>query len=167
MSRALGAAFLSHQVEQLEKTVSNGGNNYNSWRDRDRDYRRLSPPGGVIISGTSPTNSAKRGPAKPGKKKNTHDFVVERRERREARKSAEGRPSGEEIRAITTGGVGSGWAKGPKENDKDADVVVVDASVLVHALHQVKKWCKEGREEVIIIPLEGTQLFVALHPSTY
>lgn len=38
---------------------------------------------------------------------------------------------------------------------KDADIVVVDASVLIHALYQVKKWCRDGREEVIIIPLEG------------
>jgi hypothetical protein len=39
--------------------------------------------------------------------------------------------------------------------EKDADVVVVDASVLVHALYQVKKWCKDGRQEKIIVPLEG------------
>jgi hypothetical protein len=39
--------------------------------------------------------------------------------------------------------------------EKDADIVVVDASVLVHALYQVKKWCKEGRQEKIIVPLEG------------
>jgi len=39
--------------------------------------------------------------------------------------------------------------------DKDADIVVVDASVLVHALHQVKKWCRDGRDEIIIVPLEG------------
>ena len=41
------------------------------------------------------------------------------------------------------------------DKDKDADVVVVDASVLVHALHQVKRWCRDGREEVVIVPLEG------------
>ena len=39
--------------------------------------------------------------------------------------------------------------------EKDADVVIVDASVLVHALPQVKKWCRDGREEVVIVPLEG------------
>jgi hypothetical protein len=39
--------------------------------------------------------------------------------------------------------------------DKDADIVVVDASVLVHALHQVKKWCRDGRDEIVIVPLEG------------
>jgi hypothetical protein len=41
------------------------------------------------------------------------------------------------------------------EEEKDADVVVVDASVLVHALHQVKRWCRDGREEIVIVPLEG------------
>lgn len=44
---------------------------------------------------------------------------------------------------------------GLKGLEKDADVVVVDASVLVHALSQLKKWCKDGRPEVILIPLEG------------
>lgn len=39
--------------------------------------------------------------------------------------------------------------------EKDGDVIVVDASVLVHALYQVRKWCREGREEIIIVPLEG------------
>lgn len=39
--------------------------------------------------------------------------------------------------------------------EKDADVIVVDASVLVHALYQVKKWCRDGREEILIVPLEG------------
>ncbi|KAG1891639.1 uncharacterized protein F5891DRAFT_1211213 [Suillus fuscotomentosus] len=38
--------------------------------------------------------------------------------------------------------------------DKDADIVVVNASVLVHALHQVKKWCRDGRDEIVIVPLE-------------
>ena len=44
-----------------------------------------------------------------------------------------------------------------ERNEKDADIVVVDASVLIHALGQVKKWCREGREEIIIAPLEGTR----------
>lgn len=51
---------------------------------------------------------------------------------------------------------------GGKPVVKDADVVVVDASVLVHALGRVKKWCREGRGEVIIVPLEGKFLFLLL-----
>lgn len=50
----------------------------------------------------------------------------------------------------------------PKRGEKDADIVVVDSSVLVNALYQVKKWCKEGRKEVIIIPLEGGSIIVRL-----
>lgn len=44
---------------------------------------------------------------------------------------------------------------------KDADIVVVDASVLVHALYKVKQWCRDGREEIIIVPLEGA----TTHPN--
>lgn len=39
--------------------------------------------------------------------------------------------------------------------EKDADVIVVDASVLVNALGQLKKWCRDGQEEIVIVPLEG------------
>jgi len=51
------------------------------------------------------------------------------------------------------------------KEDKDADVVVVDASVLVHALYQVKKWCRDGREEIVIVPLEGTMPHPSIHLS--
>jgi hypothetical protein len=44
---------------------------------------------------------------------------------------------------------------GGNRGDKDADIVVIDASVLVHALYQVKKWCRDGRKEILIVPLEG------------
>ncbi|KAI5114957.1 hypothetical protein M0805_001142, partial [Coniferiporia weirii] len=42
--------------------------------------------------------------------------------------------------------------------EKVADVVVVDASVLVHALDQLKTWCGKGREEVVVVPLENASL---------
>lgn len=42
---------------------------------------------------------------------------------------------------------------------KDANVVVVDASVLVHALGQLKAWCRNNREEIVIVPLEGMHAF--------
>lgn len=42
-----------------------------------------------------------------------------------------------------------------ERDQKDADIVIVDASVLVNALGQIKKWCREGREEIVIIPLEA------------
>ena len=42
-----------------------------------------------------------------------------------------------------------------EREEKDADIVVVDVSVLVHGISHLKKWCREGRQEVVIIPLEG------------
>ena len=113
MSRALGAAYLSHQVEQLEKTV-----NSTNWRDRKMPTGPASPP---AVRRAQNTPNVKVAP-----KKKTGEVQIETR-----RKSPE------------------------VESKKDADIVVVDASVLVHALYKVKKWCKAGQEEVVIIPLEG------------
>lgn len=119
MSRALGAAFLNHQVEQLEKTVN--GPASGNWRDRKIATNNNSP--GANRRGAQATTVAK-GPA-PQRKKGTGEVVG-------TRKSAEG-----------------------DRKDKDADVVVVDASVLIYALYQVKKWCRDGRQEILIVPLEG------------
>jgi hypothetical protein len=134
MSRALGAAFLNHQVEQLEKSVTNGAGG--NWRDRRQSQAdHASPNGrGANERGTKRSPHAQGG--KPLRKKGG-DAVEKEREKNEVKT---GRRSVEE----------------PKE--KDADVVVVDSSVLVNALYQVKKWCKEGREEVLIVPLEGTYI---------
>jgi hypothetical protein len=138
MSRALGAAFLNHQVEQLEKSVGNGPTSGN-WRDRERglDSRQGHTPG--VLYNT--TTGAKPKP----KKKHVAEVNSEKKDKRE--KGRDGRLSGEGRRSS------EGTRKGEKE--KDADVVVVDASVLVHALYQVKKWCRDGRNEVLIVPLEG------------
>jgi hypothetical protein len=135
MSRALGAAFLSHQVEQLEKSVSaphNHNSNSNSngnWRDRQRPHPQPStdskrgqlPIGGIRITTTQPHQQ--------------HQYQ-------------------QKERPATTKKRGSEDAK--KANTKEADVIVVDASVLVNALGQIKKWCRDGQEEIIIVPLEGT-----------
>jgi hypothetical protein len=136
MSRALGAAFLNHQVEQLEKSVGNGPTSGN-WRDRERglDSRQGHTPG--VLYNT--TTGAKPKP----KKKHAAEANSEKKDKREKG----GRLSGESRRSS------EGTRKGEKQ--KDADVVVVDASVLVHALYQVKKWCRDGRDEVLIVPLEG------------
>ncbi|TFY60212.1 hypothetical protein EVJ58_g5290 [Rhodofomes roseus] len=97
MSRALGAAFLNHQVQQLEKTATT----------------RASAPRGA--------------PAKPARKRDGETTEIDEEKGRQ----------------------GGGKA------EKDADIIVVDASVLVHAIHQVKKWCRDGREEIVIVPLEA------------
>ncbi|KAI0739868.1 hypothetical protein C8Q80DRAFT_200443 [Daedaleopsis nitida] len=134
MSRALGAAFLNHQVEQLEKSVHSGGN----WRER-----------------RTPDNwrgggETKRGFTGPKVIKKRSDEGVEERPRqtdsqwgeRDERRSEDGK------------------------GHKDADVVVVDASVLVHGLYHLKKWCREGREEVVIIPLEALNTLDLLKKGT-
>ncbi|KNZ80301.1 hypothetical protein J132_06417 [Termitomyces sp. J132] len=120
MSRALGAAFLNHQVEQLEKSVA-------SARGTGRDIGL-----GVSAVKIQPQSQSQD---------------VRRRE-----KEKEGERVKEE--------------KKEKENMKDADVVVVDASVLVHALYQLKKWCRDGREEVIIVPLEALNTLDLLKKGT-
>jgi len=52
------------------------------------------------------------------------------------------------------------------KGDKDADIIVVDASVLVHALYQVKKWCRDGRKEILIVPLEALNTLDLLKKGT-
>lgn len=133
MSRALGAAFLSHQVEQLEKSVTHGPASGN-WRDRRQPQAELGQGNRRSVINHAPKQRAPSG-NRPVKKpiaetiKETEHSAV---------KSQKPRKSNEELR----GG-------------KDADIIVVDASVLVHALHQVKKWCRDGRDEIVIVPLEG------------
>jgi hypothetical protein len=136
MSRALGAAFLNHKVEQLEKTVTGTGSG--NWRDRRHPQAHGSAPNGVIRRGPA-TTGAKGAPRKTGEPtvtptRGTLD------QHRGPRTSPPHRRKSEE------------------EDRKDADIVVVDASVLVHALYKVKKWAREGREEIVIVPLEGQLL---------
>lgn len=138
MSRALGAAFLNHQVEQLEKSVTNQAG-VGNWRDRRQSADHPNPNGRGVNE---------HGPKRPpqgGKhnRKMTSEVVERDRDKSEV---TSGRRSVEE----------------PKSGEKDADIVVVDSSVLVNALYQVKKWCKEGRKEVVIIPLEGGSIIVRL-----
>jgi hypothetical protein len=147
MSKALGAAFLTHQVEQLEKTVSAApprrspsrsyNNNANgNWRDRQRPHppppsdskRGQLPIGGIKIT-TNPTTST----ASNHQQKERHVASAKKRGAEDTRKTP---------------------------NVKQADVIVVDASVLVNALGQVKKWCRDGQQEIIIVPLEGA-LFIS------
>jgi hypothetical protein len=141
MSRALGAAFLNHQVEQLEKSVSNAPIP-GSWRDRrqgsdhNNNNNSNNSTGG---RGLNRDNNSRRPPPTSGvrvaRKKAGESMERERTDPKHRRRLSDDQRGG---------GV-----------EKDADVVVVDASVLVHALYQVKKWCKEGRQETVIVPLEG------------
>ncbi|KAF9220607.1 hypothetical protein BS17DRAFT_797602 [Gyrodon lividus] len=150
MSRALGAAFLSHQVEQLEKSVTRGPASGN-WRDRRQPQAELGVTNGnANRRGNAISHGVKQRPT-PGHKSAKKEHTEREREHGEARHREKEQPrrSSEEA-----GG------------EKDADLVVVDASVLVHALHQVKKWCREGREEIVIVPLEALNTLDLLKKGT-
>ena len=128
MSRALGAAFLSHQVEQLEKSVNNRIPGTTNWRDRRVPH---SDQGG--------RNSSE-------KHHNLSGAVTSRR--------ASGSPPKQRIDdKPPRDSPDQKYKRG--QDTKDADVVVLDTSVLIHALGQLKKWSRDGREEIIIVPLEG------------
>ncbi|KAI1788234.1 hypothetical protein LXA43DRAFT_649191 [Ganoderma leucocontextum] len=138
MSRALGAAFLNHQVEQLEKSVHTAGN----WRERRSPDNWRAGAGETKRSFAGPKVIQKRRedsvdgrPRQPSPKTE--------REHERSRRSEEG--------------------KGPH---KDADVVVVDATVLIHGLYHLKKWCRDGREEVVIVPLEALNTLDLLKKGT-
>lgn len=132
MSRALGAAFLNHQVEQLEKSVHTGGN----WRERrtPQDNWR----GAETKKSTGPKVIKKRSDEGVDERRRAQETQREQRERR----SEDGK------------------------GQKDADIVVLDASVLVHGLYHLKRWSREGREEVVIIPLEGEDWFTLVAPCS-
>ncbi|KAK7047599.1 hypothetical protein VNI00_006367 [Paramarasmius palmivorus] len=134
MSRALGAAFLNHQVEQLEKSVSNSAASGN-WRDRK--YTQ------AAYNGYTTASTNRRPPNAPSKpvnvtRKKGGDIQVVPKER-------------EATRSFDAGN----RRKSEEAVEKDADIIIVDASVLIHALNQVKKWSRNGRGEVVIVPLEG------------
>jgi len=133
MSRALGAAFLSHQVEQLEKSVSaprnHNSNSNDNWRDRQRPHPQ-------------PSNDSKRGQLPIGGIRITTTQPHQQHQHQQKERPATAKRRGSEDTK--------------KTSTKEADVIVVDASVLVNALGQVKKWCRDGQEEIIIVPLEGT-----------
>ncbi|KAF8152549.1 hypothetical protein B0H34DRAFT_677853 [Crassisporium funariophilum] len=157
MSRALGAAFLNHQVEQLEKSVSSNGPASGNWRDRKYPGNSFPPlsPGG-----------AKRGPNSPGikvaaqrKKAGGEVQAVAGRERQVVKDK-------DFDRGVTSSQSARRRSAEEEKTDKDADVVVVDASVLIHALYQVKRWCRDGREEVVIVPLEALNTLDLLKKGT-
>ncbi|KAG6830084.1 hypothetical protein H0H87_009297 [Tephrocybe sp. NHM501043] len=160
MSRALGAAFLNHQVEQLEKSVSGTtGPASGNWR------RRQSPPAGTTVV----NGNAKQPPMAPGIK------VASRRPGEESQAARKARAPGRDPNAgiiriqpqdVQRKSKDEERAKECRRDDKDADVVVVDASVLVHALYQLKRWCREGREEIIIVPLEALNTLDLLKKGT-
>lgn len=132
MSRALGAAFLSHQVEQLEKSISSNGPTSGNWRDR-----KYPATGGAKRSPNSPAVKI------PRAKVETKTILTTKERDKNFGRNTSTSPSARR-------------ASAEDKREKDADIIVVDASVLIHALYQVKKWCRDGRQEIVIVPLEGT-----------
>jgi hypothetical protein len=135
MSRALGAAFLSHQVAELETRV-----------------------GGMDIAGSSRGNPRGRGRGRGehrgrgrGRGRGTH---IQRQSFSEA---------DDDLRSSTELNMPRSPPP-PAEREKRtlAQVIVLDSSVLVHALNQVKRWCKEDRKEVLVVPLEGAHSSLVL-----
>lgn len=145
MSKALGAAFLNHRVEQLEQTVKTAPAPGGADR-RERD-RRPSP----VDSGARGRGGARRG-GNAASAGGGHLIRPRSGAGRPRSGEVDGRPSKEQER----GSDGEERARGVET--KDADIVIVDASVLVHALGQLKVWCRHKREEIIVIPLEGELL---------
>ncbi|KAF9003054.1 hypothetical protein BDQ17DRAFT_1356560 [Cyathus striatus] len=149
MSRALGAAFLNHQVEQLEKTGGTGN-----------AYTQL-PPGAAAKRGGGPNHAGIK-VAPRGKKAAEPPSLALARDRAPVREREPERNVRNETRDVA----GRRRSSEEARPTKDADVVVVDASVLVHALYQVKKWCREGREEILIVPLEALNTLDLLKKGT-
>ena len=130
LSRALGAVYLSHKVQQLEKTVNGSRREYG--RDRDRGTSPTKELNRSSVNGRGPTRRGGPGNnAKARTQRGSGDMHIE------SEKS-----DADEKHKI-------------EKHVKDADVVVVDASVLVHALGQLKAWCRKDRKEIVLVPLEG------------
>ncbi|TDL23371.1 hypothetical protein BD410DRAFT_787181 [Rickenella mellea] len=138
MSRALGAAFLSHQVEQLEKTVMTTPNRTDRLPISGADGGGRGRGGGRARgNGGRGRNSRARGRNDDHRDENTADASE----------------------------------KNPDQDDKDpsakdAELVVIDASVLVNAIGQVQKWCRNKREEVLVVPLEALNTLDRLKKGT-
>lgn len=156
MSRALGAAFLNHQVEQLEKSVSANSPSNGNWRDRKQT------PNSQY---NTPPQYHKHTPMAPGIKivhrKKGNEVSAPLVQEKTAVKEIHSHklPVAEPVSSKTMGHKGD-------QGDKDADIIVVDASVLVHALYQLKKWSRDGRKEIIIVPLEALNTLDLLKKGT-
>ncbi len=130
MSRALGTAFLSHQVAQLElendgnSKIKGGSNGGGAWTNY---HRGVGGGGGGRRSTPTPS-----------------------------RRSTDVKSPDNTISPPTL------LKPLPKETGKEADRIVVDASVLIHGLGRVRAWCRDSSSSILIVPLEGLSHYFPL-----
>ncbi|KIY43204.1 hypothetical protein FISHEDRAFT_78707 [Fistulina hepatica ATCC 64428] len=131
MSRALGAAFLNHQVEQLEKSVE--GN----WRERAAKIKSSDFRSGNGRAGDDGFDNTRPRRGNRGSKKGGHEKNRDRQTKR-----SNGRASAEEDIPL------------PPDETR---IVVIDVSLLIHSLPLVKRWATSKDKEafVLVIPLEA------------
>lgn len=134
MSRALGAAYLGHQVAKLESRVNSADSSAYSPSNSPRGGRGRGPRGGGRVWT----------PERGGQRTRKRSFALH----------PVGAEPDSEPQQTSTPGPGQ-FPPVPKEKPIMANVIVLDASALVYALGQVKRWCKEERKETLIVPLEG------------
>ncbi|KZS87680.1 hypothetical protein SISNIDRAFT_460611 [Sistotremastrum niveocremeum HHB9708] len=140
MSRALGAALLAHQVEQLERSVNTKSNHYDSnnggnhWRGRHNRHRSDSHP--------RQQNESRRANTRDDNRHEGFDATPTPR--------VNGRRSPNAVNGT------------PDNQSSTADVVITDASLLIHAPSQLRKWCQQSRSETVIVPLEALNTLDAL-----
>ncbi|KEP50669.1 PIN domain protein [Rhizoctonia solani 123E] len=147
MSRALGAAFLNHQVAELERNNQRtkaprgrGGRARRSDRDRedyDPDFDRARTKATFGID-TTPVDQ---------------DSWRRRPQSSDDTASESASPTRPRI------------PLGHHRSTPLADVIVVDASVLIYALGAVQRWCNDGQTQVVI-PLEALNTLDVLKSGT-
>ncbi|KAG9078440.1 hypothetical protein FRC06_008364 [Ceratobasidium sp. 370] len=155
MSRALGAAFLSHQVAELER-------NANGPRGRPARGRGGARTGGGVRRSDKdqdydPEFDRARAKADFGINPTNGDEGSWRRRPQSSDDTASESASPPRPRAINA-------AHGARGTPL-ADVIVVDGSVLIYALGAVQRWCRNGRTEVVI-PLEALNTLDVLKSGT-
>ncbi|CAE7112284.1 unnamed protein product [Rhizoctonia solani] len=147
MSRALGAAFLSHQVAELERNAGNQRNRAHRGRggrprrsdreDYDPDFDRARTKATFGINNTPAEEDSWRRPPQ-----SSDDTASE--------SASPPRPR---------------IPLGHHRNTPLADVIVIDASVLIYALGAVERWCHDGQTQVVI-PLEALNTLDVLKSGT-
>ncbi|KIO24359.1 hypothetical protein M407DRAFT_102435 [Tulasnella calospora MUT 4182] len=144
MSRALGTAYLSHQVSQLEKDIIKGSNNGHQGRGSARGGGR---------GGRGGARGGSRGGGRNGHPRPQLGTLAQADDNQDSN-----RPGATQWRSNT--------AVKDVTQAKAADRIVVDASVLIHALGTVRTWCRDSSKEVVIIPLEALNTLDLLKKGT-